>query len=439
MLLLLIILCGLSSIVYGVYTVKSLMAADAGSERMQEISGAVAEGAQAYLRRQYTTIAGVGVVVFIVLGPVARLDSGLRLRHRRDPVGRGRLHRHERVGARQRPHRAGRDEVAGRRPRHRLPLGRGHRHAGRGPRAARRRRLLRLPDGRPRLCVLRPHGRRRPGRARLRRLADLDLRPSRRRHLHQGRRRRRRPRRQGRGRHSRGRSAQSGDHRRQRRRQRRRLRRHGGGPVRDLRGDGRRHDGARLDLLRGHERALLDHDLSADDLRRLHRDLDRRHLFRQARRRQHHLLRQVLRQNSNRQFDHGRALQGPDRHRRPVDRRPRHRDDDRRRLGRNRRRRRQERLRREPVRLRPRRPRRHRPHRRDHRVLHRHGQAPGRLDRPGLGHRPRHQRDPGPRGFARIDRAAGARDRGGHRLDLPARAACSARRSRSPPCSASPA
>ena len=68
MLLGLIIVCGLLSIVYGVYTINSLMAADAGSARMQEISGAVAEGAQAYLRRQYTTIAGVGVVVFIVLG-----------------------------------------------------------------------------------------------------------------------------------------------------------------------------------------------------------------------------------------------------------------------------------------------------------------------------------------------------------------------------------
>jgi K(+)-stimulated pyrophosphate-energized sodium pump len=68
MLLGLIILCGLLSIVYGVYTVSSLMAADAGSQRMQEISGAVREGAQAYLRRQYATIAGVGVVVFIALG-----------------------------------------------------------------------------------------------------------------------------------------------------------------------------------------------------------------------------------------------------------------------------------------------------------------------------------------------------------------------------------
>src|SRR5260370_22600568 len=68
MLLGLIIVCGLLSIVYGVYTVNSLMAADAGTARMQEISGAVAEGAQAYLRRQYTTIAGVGIVVFIALG-----------------------------------------------------------------------------------------------------------------------------------------------------------------------------------------------------------------------------------------------------------------------------------------------------------------------------------------------------------------------------------
>src|ERR1700733_12047046 len=68
MLLGVIIVCGLLSIVYGVYTINSLMAADAGTQRMQEISGAVAEGAQAYLRRQYTTIAGVGVVVFIALG-----------------------------------------------------------------------------------------------------------------------------------------------------------------------------------------------------------------------------------------------------------------------------------------------------------------------------------------------------------------------------------
>ncbi len=68
MILGLIILCGLLSIVYGGYTISQLMAADPGTQRMQEISGAVAEGAQAYLKRQYTTIAIVGVVVFLGLG-----------------------------------------------------------------------------------------------------------------------------------------------------------------------------------------------------------------------------------------------------------------------------------------------------------------------------------------------------------------------------------
>ena len=47
MILGLIILCGLLSLVYGGYTVSQLMAADAGTQRMQEIAGAIAEGAQA--------------------------------------------------------------------------------------------------------------------------------------------------------------------------------------------------------------------------------------------------------------------------------------------------------------------------------------------------------------------------------------------------------
>jgi K(+)-stimulated pyrophosphate-energized sodium pump len=62
----LIVLSGALSIVYGIVTTRSLMAADAGSARMQEISAAVREGAKAYLNRQYTTIAIVGVVIFVI-------------------------------------------------------------------------------------------------------------------------------------------------------------------------------------------------------------------------------------------------------------------------------------------------------------------------------------------------------------------------------------
>ncbi|MBF0677856.1 MAG: sodium-translocating pyrophosphatase [Devosia sp.] len=61
----LIVACGGLSIVYGVVTTQGLLAADAGSPRMQEISAAVREGASAYLKRQYTTIAIVGVVILI--------------------------------------------------------------------------------------------------------------------------------------------------------------------------------------------------------------------------------------------------------------------------------------------------------------------------------------------------------------------------------------
>ncbi len=64
----LIMLSGLLAIAYGVVTVNQVMAADPGNARMQEIAGAIAEGAQAYLRRQYITIGVVGVVIFIGLG-----------------------------------------------------------------------------------------------------------------------------------------------------------------------------------------------------------------------------------------------------------------------------------------------------------------------------------------------------------------------------------
>ncbi|MEM1395955.1 MAG: sodium-translocating pyrophosphatase [Pseudomonadota bacterium] len=63
----LIIGAGILAILYGVFTIQSVMALPAGNERMQEIAGAIQEGAQAYLNRQYTTIMIAGAVVFVIL------------------------------------------------------------------------------------------------------------------------------------------------------------------------------------------------------------------------------------------------------------------------------------------------------------------------------------------------------------------------------------
>ncbi len=65
-LLLAVIACGLLSIVFAIWATQSVLAADQGNEKMQEIAGAIREGAQAYLNRQYTTIAIVGAVVFVI-------------------------------------------------------------------------------------------------------------------------------------------------------------------------------------------------------------------------------------------------------------------------------------------------------------------------------------------------------------------------------------
>ena len=65
---LIVIACGILALLYGWVTSRQVLAADAGSARMQEISAAVQEGARAYLNRQYTTIAIVGVVILLILG-----------------------------------------------------------------------------------------------------------------------------------------------------------------------------------------------------------------------------------------------------------------------------------------------------------------------------------------------------------------------------------
>ena len=110
-----IVLCGALSIVYAIWATTSVLKADAGNPRMQEIAAAVREGAQAYLRRQYTTIGIVGIVIFALLAYFLGMLVAVGFADRRGAVGCGRLHRHERLGSRQRAHRAGRDHLAGRR------------------------------------------------------------------------------------------------------------------------------------------------------------------------------------------------------------------------------------------------------------------------------------------------------------------------------------
>ncbi len=63
----LIIFSGILSIIYGFWAGNSVLKSDAGNEKMQEISSAIQVGAQAYLNRQYTTIAIVGLVICILL------------------------------------------------------------------------------------------------------------------------------------------------------------------------------------------------------------------------------------------------------------------------------------------------------------------------------------------------------------------------------------
>ncbi len=66
--LLLALACAALAIVYGLYTTRWILGQDAGNDKMQAIAAAIQEGAGAYLRRQYRTIALVGVVLFVIVG-----------------------------------------------------------------------------------------------------------------------------------------------------------------------------------------------------------------------------------------------------------------------------------------------------------------------------------------------------------------------------------
>ena len=65
---LMVIICGAVALIYGIYASKAVLSAPAGNERMQEIAAAIQEGAKAFLNRQYSAIAIVGVIIGVLLG-----------------------------------------------------------------------------------------------------------------------------------------------------------------------------------------------------------------------------------------------------------------------------------------------------------------------------------------------------------------------------------
>jgi len=73
----LVIACGVLAILYGIAAYRQVVAAPAGNETMQKIAAAIAEGAAAYLNRQYRAIAIVGVIVAIILAATLGLHVAL--------------------------------------------------------------------------------------------------------------------------------------------------------------------------------------------------------------------------------------------------------------------------------------------------------------------------------------------------------------------------
>ena len=62
--------CGVVALLYGGFTAQWILKQPDGNDRMREIAAAVQTGAKAYLNRQYSTIGGVGVVLFVIIGLV---------------------------------------------------------------------------------------------------------------------------------------------------------------------------------------------------------------------------------------------------------------------------------------------------------------------------------------------------------------------------------
>ena len=101
------LVCAGAAVVYGLIVTQRLLAKSPGNDRMQEISGAVQEGAQAYLNRQYTIIAAVAVPLAVVLLLLQDWKTALGFVIGADSLRRYRLHRDERLGAGQLARRRG--------------------------------------------------------------------------------------------------------------------------------------------------------------------------------------------------------------------------------------------------------------------------------------------------------------------------------------------
>jgi K(+)-stimulated pyrophosphate-energized sodium pump len=71
------LVCAGAGVVYGAIITRRLLARSPGNERMREISGAVQEGARAYLRRQYTIIAGVAIVLVVLVAILRNVDTAI--------------------------------------------------------------------------------------------------------------------------------------------------------------------------------------------------------------------------------------------------------------------------------------------------------------------------------------------------------------------------
>jgi K(+)-stimulated pyrophosphate-energized sodium pump len=69
--------CAAIAVIYGLVITRRLLALSPGNERMQEISGAVQEGAKAYLTRQYTIIAGVAIILVVLVALIRDVDTAI--------------------------------------------------------------------------------------------------------------------------------------------------------------------------------------------------------------------------------------------------------------------------------------------------------------------------------------------------------------------------